>query len=253
VSYSSSAPSGYRIDIADQVSRAYGIVLGRARLVVEIALLPFAIVLAVELIALLLPHGFFGTVLAAIVHIAGFLVFGTVFVVRWHRYVLLGESVSGDLIPPGWGPFFIVGLKIAGLFLAGWIALVVLALMPPHGITFPLSISGSIALALVVLRLSLVFPAAAIQQPVPLRTAWDWVEGNYWRLFACAVCCYLPFVIVELMIDWIASGLPSFAWIVFETLRLAVSFAGAAVVAALLSHLYVTIAGAGSEWPNNPR
>ena len=60
-------------------------------------------------------------------------------------------------------------------------------MLPPHALTFPLSMIGSIALGLVVLRLSLVFPAAAIERPVALRTAWDWMAGNYWRLFACAM------------------------------------------------------------------
>jgi cytochrome b subunit of formate dehydrogenase len=46
-----------------------------------------------------------------------------------------------------------------------------------------------------------------------------------------------------LVIGWIATGLPSFAWILVEALRLAVSFAGAAVMAALLSHVYLAIVG----------
>jgi len=244
MSYSSSVPSGNQIDIVAQVSRAYRIVFERSQLILEMALLPFVIVLASELIALLLPHGgFFGALLAALVHILGFLIFGTVFVVRWHRYVLLGESVGGDLLPPGWGAFVIAGLKIAGLFLLGWMALVVFAMLPPHGLTFPLSMIGSIALGLVVMRLSLLFPAAAIEQPVPLRTAWDWVAGNYWRLFACAICCYLPFVILEIIVGLIGAAFPSLMWIVFEALRLAISFAGAAVVAAMLSHVYMAVVG----------
>jgi hypothetical protein len=107
---------------------------------------------------------------------------------------------------------------------------------------------GGIALAFLSLRVSLIFPAAAIEQPVPLRTAWDWVEGNYWRLFACTIGCYLPFVIVEVIISWIAGMFPALAWIVFEALRLAVSFAGAAVIAALLSHVYMAITGGGRPY-----
>jgi hypothetical protein len=246
MSYSSSVPSGNQINIVDQVTRAYWIVFERSQLVLEMALLPFVIVLAAELIALLLPQGgFFGLLLAALVHTLGFLIFGSVFVVRWHRYVLLGESVSGDFLPPGWGAFVVAGLKVAGLFLLGWIALVVLAMLPPHALTFPLSMIGSVALGLVVLRLSLVFPAAAIERPVALRTAWDWMAGNYWRLFACAICCYLPFVILEIIISLIGTAFPSLMWIVFEALRLAVSFVGAAVLAAMLSHVYLAIAPSG--------
>ena len=73
--------------------------------------------------------------------------------------------------------------------------------------------------------------------------AWDWVEGNYWRLFACVIACFLPFVIVEGVIIWIGALFPSLLWILFEALRLVVSFGAAAVIAALLSHVYLTIAG----------
>jgi hypothetical protein len=232
-------PGGYQIDVVEQSGRAYRTVLDNVRLVGEMALLPLLIVLAAELVGLFLPGGgFVGWSLTAIVELAAFLVFGTLFVVRWHRFILLGESVGSRLIPPGWTPFFVAGAKLGAMVFAGWVVLAVVAILPPHLLTIPLSAAGGIALTLFSMRVSLIFPAAAIERPVRLATAWGWVAGNFWRLFVCLIVCYLPFVIAQFFINAVATMLPALLWIIFEALRLVVSFAGIAVVAALLSHLY---------------
>lgn len=232
-------PRIYRLDVVDHTGRAYRAVFGRVQLAVEMALLPYAIVLAIELVSLLFMHGgAMGKVAGSLAHALGLLLFGAVFVVRWHRFVLLDETVGGELLPPGWREFVIAGVKVGAIVLAGWVVLVGIALLPPFFVTIPLSAAGGVALTLGALRVSLIFPAAAIGQPVALRTAWDWVEGNYWRLFASAFACYFPFAVLQMLISAIAAAFPSLFWIVFEALRLAVSFAGAAVVAALLSHIY---------------
>jgi hypothetical protein len=232
-------PGGYQIDVVDQSGRAYRAVFNNLQLVGEMALLPLLIVLAAELVALFLPGGgFVGRLLEAMVELVAFLVFGTIFVVRWHRFILLGESVSSGLFPPGWTPLFIAGVKLGALVFAGWVVLVFVAILPPHLLTIPLTAAGGIALTLFSMRVSLIFPAAAIDRPVGLATAWGWVAGNFWRLFVCLIVCYLPFVIAQFFINAVATMFPALFWIVFEALRLVVSFAGIAVVAALLSHLY---------------
>jgi len=260
MSYPSAPRRVYQIDVVDQVGRAYRAVFDRAQLVGEMALLPFLIVLAITVGVRL----FFGAVTIAAVMmgpvgivalasliisaifnpIAVMLVF-SVFIVRWHRFVLLGESVGAGPIPPGWTDFVIAGVKLGAIVFIGWIVLALLALLPPHLLTVPLAGIGGVALGLGALRTSLIFPAAAIEQPLTLQTAWGWIEGNFWRLFAAAFGCYLPFVILQMLINAVASIFPSITWIVFEALRLAASFVGAAVVAALLSHIYRDLADTG--------
>jgi hypothetical protein len=239
MSYPSAPRRAYQIDVVDQVGRAYRTVFDHVQLVLEMALLPYLIVLAVELVSLFFTHGgLIGRIAGGLIHAVGLLLFGAVFIVRWHRFVLLGETVGGELVPPGWQEFVAVGIKVGVVVFAGWVVLIGIALLPLFFITIPLAAAGGVALTLAVLRVSLIFPAAAIGQPVGLRTAWGWIEGNFWRLFASAFACYLPSVVLQMLIGALASALPSLTWIVFEALRLAVSFAGAAVVAALLSHLY---------------
>jgi hypothetical protein len=244
MSYPSVSPGSYQIDVVDQVGRAYRAVLDNAQLVGEIALLPYIVVLAIALIAALIAgHVFFAGLIAMVIHAIALLVFVPVFIVRWHRFLLLGESISGGLIPPGWAAFVTAWVKLGVAVLVGWVVLILIGLLPPHFITVPLSIIGGVALALLTLRVSLIFPAAAIARPVGFQTAWHWVTGNYWRLFVSALACYLPFAIAELVVSWIAALFPSLFWIVFEAMRLALSFAGAAIVVALLSHLYRDIVG----------
>jgi hypothetical protein len=246
MSYPSAPRRTHQIDVVDQVGRAYRAVFDRLQLVVEMALLPFLIVLATVLIALLMPGGAFGGVLAGLIHAIGFLLFCAVFIVRWHRFVLLGETVSDGLIPPGWKEFVIAGIKLGAIVLTGWIALVLVAALPPQLLTIPLSGVGFVALVLMALRVSLIFPAAAIGRPIGFQTAWEWIEGNFWRLFACSFAAYFPFAIVQMLISGLSRMFPSLLGIVFEALRLVVAFIGAAVIAALLSHLYRDI-GAANE------
>ena len=238
-----SPPGRPRLDVMEQTVGAYRAVLDNAQLVVEMALLPFVIVLAAEFVALMLPGGgYVGRILAGLVNAAGMLVFGTVFVVRWHRFVLLGESISGGLIPPGWAVFLVVAIKLTVVLAAGWIILVFVAVLPPHFLTLPLVTLAGIAMTLGAMRVALVFPAAAIERPIGLMTASDLVSGNFWRLFVCLVMCYLPFAVVGSLILRIGSAFPALFWIVFQGVTLAVSFVGVAVVAALLSHLYRELA-----------
>jgi hypothetical protein len=244
MSYSSTPRRSYQLDVVGEVSAAYHAVFDRLQLVGEMALLPFLVMIAVEIAVHFLHSA--GSVLGAavfgIVHAIVQLVFGLVFIVRWYRFLLLNETVGGGLIPPGWTASLVVGIKLVLFMLAAIIPIVVVTFLIPI-VAPPLSLIGAIAIALVSVRVSLVFPAAAIDQPISFRTAWDWLEGNYSRLVATEFACYLPFVIVGYVLKIIARTLPSLFSIIFDALQLAVSFAGWAVVAAVLAHVYRDLVG----------
>ena len=226
-----------KIEIGASVRAAYGAVTENAHLALELAWLPFAILVVAEVIALVLGGGgLLGRALAGLVRAGGFLLFGTVFAVRWHRFMLRGESIGVGLFPPGWGSFLLAGIKIG---LAVFIPTFVLALIAP-----PIAALAGIALILASARVSLVFPAAAVEQAISLREAWDLIAGNYWRLFACMLLCVIPFGIVHAILGAIGVGLPWVLWFVFEVIGLAVTFACMAVVASLLSDVYRGLAPA---------
>src|ERR1700675_659415 len=128
MSYAATPPIGGKIDIGASVRTAYSTVLENVRLAVDLAWLPFALLVIAEIVALVLGGGGrFGMMLAVMARGLGFAVFGTIFIVRWHRFVLLGETIGGELFPPGWGPFFLVAVKIGLGVLLGVVILMFVA------------------------------------------------------------------------------------------------------------------------------
>src|SRR5687767_6101073 len=102
MSYAAMPPAGGKIDIMAAVQTAFSTVWENLRLALDLAWLPFVLLVVVEIVALMLGQaGMFGMMLAVLVRGLGFVVFGTIFIVRWHRFILLGETAAGDLFPPG--------------------------------------------------------------------------------------------------------------------------------------------------------
>jgi hypothetical protein len=125
------------------------VVFGNARLATGLAWLPFALLLGTEIIAWLLSGGRFGEILASLIRVAGFAVFGTMFIVRWHRFILLGETATDLFFPPGWGTFFLALLKLGLLLLLAFIILIGIAAVAPHSLTQAILIVGLSAISLV--------------------------------------------------------------------------------------------------------
>jgi len=244
MSYAAIPPAGGKIDILSEVQTAFSTVWENFRLALDLAWLPFVLLVVAEGVALRLGGaGMFGMMLAALVRGLGFIVFGTIFIVRWHRFILLGETASGGLFPPGWGAFFIAAIKITLGIILGLVIIVLIGVVLPKFLAMLIAVVGGIALAVGSSRLSLVFPAAAIERPIALRDAWDLATGNFWRLLACLVLCYLPFATLHILLSGSGGASGAIVWLVFQIIGLAVSFAGVAVLASLLSGLYRQLAG----------
>ena len=247
MSFASPAAGGGKIGIGGAVRDAYVAVLDNGQLAIELAWLPFTILAAAEVVALLIGGGgWFGLILAALVRGFGFAVFGSAFIVRWHRFMLLGERSSATLFPPGWGPFFLAAVKVGLSVFVGMVLLSLIAAAPPHFLTGLIALAGVVGLIFASARVSLAFPAAAVERPISLREAWDLATGNTWRLLACLLACYVPFGIVQVIVHHIGEMAGSILWVIFEIVGLAVSFAGVAVVASLLSAIYRAVERSGA-------
>jgi hypothetical protein len=240
------SPSGQKIDVATSVRAAYTVVIDNARLAVALAWLPFMILAGAQIVAWLLGNDrWFVQIPALLIDTAGW----AVFIVRWHRFILLGETTAEALFPPGWGAYVWTGLKLWLLLSIGLLLFIGVALFLVIAMGAPTSLSGiivigsviifALVLALVWARVSLAFPAAAIERPISLMgNAWDLVAGNYWRLVACLIACCTPFGIFMYIVDQVGGALPSILRVVFLIGDLGLWFAGAAVVASLLSQIY---------------
>jgi hypothetical protein len=237
--------TGSKIDMLASIEHAYGGVLRNWQIFVELAWLPFVIVVLTQLIGLLIGgDGQLGNILADLVRAFGFLVFGTIFVVRWHRFVLLGESGSHEMFSAAWRHFFFAGLKLTVAVVVAWAVLFYLAMLPPRFlmvILFP--VIGGIGLVVGSVRVSLVFPAAAIDKPLTFRAAWDLLAGNTWRYFLCAAGCYLPFALVAAGLGMVGHGAASVVWFSCQLLGLAISFVGIGILAGVASEVYRAIVG----------
>ncbi|HKW55168.1 MAG TPA: hypothetical protein VJO12_15850 [Stellaceae bacterium] len=201
------ATAPVKIGIGEVAALAYRLVFGRLGLALELGWLPLLVMLAAELAPGLAQ--FFRPVpdaasappvtVADIVGIVAALLCLNAFAVRWYQALLIG---GGRAPPPR-------------LFLAAWarfIGYTLLFSLPAAGPAVGLALAGvtpgaadeasrlvaaiaalpSLALALAVLRLSLVWPAAAQGFPLRWRAAWRAMRGNTWRLFAVLLLVYLP-------------------------------------------------------------
>jgi len=180
MSYSASPGLAHPIAIGAATGRAYRSVFDNWRLVAGFACLPLALVLGAEVVALIVGgRGFGGRILASLTGVIGFLLFGTTFVVRWSRFILLGERQGSEIYPPGWGPLMVVTAKICLLILAGTFVVFLIAALAPLPLKIPICAVGGLAIVLLLPRLFLAFPSAAIERPLALRAAWGLIGGNY--------------------------------------------------------------------------
>lgn len=231
--------TGYRIDINAATGNAYRSLFENAALAATFGGLPLAIVFCVEFAAFwVVGGGTAGLILSGLARAIGMLVFGTVFITRWYRFRLLGETQSERYFTRAWQAVVAVSFKLVALLLVGTFVLFVIAGLPPHIITAPLTILGAVAMAVAAVRVSLAFPAAALEEPILFRTSWELLAENYWRLFVCAFLCYVPFAMVEGGLDRAGTGRGWTTVIAIEIVALAIEFAGMAVLASLLSEVY---------------
>ena len=245
MSSSALSAGGYEVHTGPTIHRAYEAVFQNLPLVVQFAWLPYVLVLAAEVFGLAFGGGGYdGQMLAWIMGGLGFLVFGSIFAVRWFRHLLLGETPGGGLFPPAWRPVFFATVTIALLVFAGGIIVALIAM-----ILLPLAVLiwgvGAIAVALVAVRILPMLPAAAIERPIDVRAAWDMMQGNYWHLVACALICYVPYALVDGIISGADDGVPWLAWLIMEAIRIAVSFLGLACLYAMLADVYHGMTGIG--------
>lgn len=138
-------------------------------------------------------------------HCGLFAFFFTLFAVTCHRLVLLQQGRRGGIPVPQWSwreaRFFswVVTLWIVYL-VVWWLGLLIAGNVSPRG-SLPawfdlIEFAASIPALYVVARLSLVFPATAIDRPAGFKWAWRTSRGNGWRL-----------VVVVAVMPWLVSHL----------------------------------------------
>jgi hypothetical protein len=148
------------------------------------------------------------------------------------------------MFPPAWRPLFFATVTIGLLVFAGGIvtALIGLILSPIAWLIWAL---GGIAVSLIAMRVMPMLPAAAVERPIDIRTAWDMLAGNYWHYIACALICYVPFALFEGLLGGADPVVPWLVFVIMEALRIAVNFLGLACLYAMLAEVYAGMTGNG--------
>jgi hypothetical protein len=240
----------YKIDVLWLAREAVRTLLDHWRLAVALGWAPLALVLAADVVAAVLGgRTVAGILLVGMVRGLGMIAFGSIFIVRWHRFVLRNETGPGELFSPAWRIFLTAAMKLALLMLGGMLIIALILGLLPIVVAAPLAFIGFIALLAASVRVGLVFPAAAIERPITFRASWDRLAGNGLRLFACAFLCYVPFLILRLLVDQVGMVSPTLIWIVLACLSAAITLAGASAIATVLSDVSrnVTASKSGVE------
>jgi hypothetical protein len=173
---------------------------------------PLLIYAVVTLLADIAINGLLGQVdrLVQVLLAVAEQVFSVGFAVGIHRFVLAGEARPGFRFFR-WDRHFIryMLLSLLLLLLVAVAAAMVLAGFGYDPDTQALRVNGAAALigsaalfivSLIVSRLLLLLPAAALGDEVPPRTVWQATDGNGFRLLATMLLTVVPFLIVEMIL-----------------------------------------------------
>jgi len=167
----------------------------------------------------------------------------SIFAVAWHRFVLLGPSIPRtklgidvtrrEIVFIAYA--FIIGVILWGPYLIGLIR------RPPSfdWLTIALLL-WPVYILPVVARLSLVFPAAAIERRISFSQAWTMTRGSAWRLTGVLFLCGLPFsILYQLVFPLLLDAAGGTLWVLLvEMAQLILICLHIAVAAAVLSLTY---------------
>jgi hypothetical protein len=203
------APLPVRIPVAAVTIGAYRFVFGRLGLFLELAWLPLLLMLAVSIIPVFLPSlaaPDSDNIVLRLLPDIGQLVAGglclNAFAVRWHQMALFpnpADAQAQSWLRP-WlrfllytFAFYLVNLAMLGLLLlaSGGADMD----QPDQIVMVLLATAVALPVWLGMVRLSLLFPAAAYGQPLALSAAWNAMRGNTWRLIACGFLAGLPLIL----------------------------------------------------------
>ncbi|PKQ06026.1 MAG: hypothetical protein CVT72_07805 [Alphaproteobacteria bacterium HGW-Alphaproteobacteria-11] len=180
--------------------------------------------------------------------------------VTWHRFVLIGDAPSGSF-HLHFGrrearflmvSFFLFLLLLPGLLLA--MAGATIAQEQPQSTTG--SLLGFIGMLLILVsvyffvRLSLLLPAAAVDDPVDARLVLERTRGNFWRMVAVFALIVLPIALCVILLASLMQAMPALAILGAAAFAL-VSIFFAIVNVAVLSVVYRELVGPpGTQAPD---
>ncbi|MEQ8267777.1 MAG: hypothetical protein RH982_11310 [Parvibaculum sp.] len=172
--------------------------------------------------------------------------------VIWHRFILIGDAPSGRFhlhFGRREARFLMVSIFLFLLLLPGLLlamAGTTVAAEQPQSTTG--SLLGFIGMLLILVsvyffvRLSLLLPAAAVDDPIDARLALERTRGNFWRMIVVFTLVVLPIALCVVLLASLMQAMPALALLGAAAFAL-VSIFFAIVNVAVLSVVYRELLG----------
>ena len=159
------------------------------------------------------PMSSIGTFLISLVSIIGFLCIYLWLIVGWHRFILLGEGPNRFF--PNWHgdknlAYFLCCLMIAlTLIIPMIISGFIIGSIGVHGgvaILVIVSFGLNLFVSFIVMRISLILPAAAIGERMKISESWHATDGQSMTIFKLALTLAIMFTVVGTFINAMAGN-----------------------------------------------
>ncbi len=196
---------------------AYSLVFARLGLLVKAAAIPYLISTVLAVLSFMAQSNWALTMLVVIMGFVPYTIFG----VSWHRLTLLGPSAGAPSVTPAWnrrhsrflGYALVVTLIGYGLMLVIVLSGALLAVPLDASAELILALAvifgGSIVFVYMIMRLSFVFPAVAVDETYRLAHAWTHTRGQGFRLIGLMIITAVPMIAVS----WALGGILGLAFL----------------------------------------
>ncbi len=203
------------VPVGETIRAAYGAVFGSLGLLLKAAALPFLLSIVVLFLAVMAGDN---AVLSFVLTVVGFVPY-TLFGVAWHRLTLLGPGRGAPVAFPAWrrrhwrflgyvvavtGLFYLLAAPILALGIGGQGTVIE---GPRLLLMIAMVLVGIVGLPYVLVRLSFVFPAVAVDENYTLKEAWVHTRGQGFRLLATLILTALPMLIVVWLVGSLLGSL----------------------------------------------
>ncbi len=200
-----------KLPVGATFAEAYSLVFARLGLLVKAAAIPYLISAVLAVLSFMAQSNW---ALAMLVVILGFVPY-TIFGVSWHRVTLLGPSAGAPSVMPAWkrrhSRFlgYVLAVTLIGYGLVLVIVLSGVLFGMPLGesaksiLVVAVVFGGSVVFVYMMMRLSFVFPAVAVDEAYRLAHAWTHTRGQGFRLIGLMLLTALPMVAVS----WALGGI----------------------------------------------
>ncbi len=206
-----------KLPVGATFAEAYSLVFARLGLLVEAAAIPYLISTVLAVLSFMAQSNW---ALAMLVVILGFVPY-TIFGVSWHRLTLLGPSAGAPSVMPAWkrrhSRFlgYALAVTLIGyslmlvIVLSGALLAVPLGASAEWFLALAVIFGGSIVFVYMIMRLSFVFPAVAVDETYRLAHAWTHTRGQGFRLIGLMIITAVPMIAVS----WALGGILGLAFL----------------------------------------